>query len=91
MERDGTEEFEVEAILDMRGDRISREYLVKWKGQSLEDATWEPKANLTHCKSKLRSFHRTRAQQQKNAHRRLTFLHRDGGDEAAVNNGSMSD
>lgn len=25
------------------------EYLVKWKGYDVYDATWEPLANLTNC------------------------------------------
>lgn len=84
MERDGAQEFEVEAILDMRGDKSNREYFVKWKGHPLSMATWEPKANLTHCRSKLRSFHRTRAQQERNANRSLPYLHRGGGDTAEI-------
>ncbi|KAL8441241.1 hypothetical protein Emed_007593 [Eimeria media] len=59
MARDGQLEFEVDAILDMRGPPKAREYLVQWKGQPAAAATWEPKRNLTHCRSLLRAFHRT--------------------------------
>ena len=41
------EEFEVEQILGqrLRGNRTV-EFLVKWKGYSMAEATWEPKENL---------------------------------------------
>ncbi|KAL8441884.1 hypothetical protein Emag_006836 [Eimeria magna] len=60
VQRDGHLEFEVEAILDVRGTRDTREYLIRWKGKPLEQATWEPSRNLTHCKHLLRAFNRTR-------------------------------
>ena len=46
-------EYEVEDILDLRvtrrGRGARREFLVKWRGYSLFDSTWEPEGNLTHC------------------------------------------
>ncbi|KAL8442510.1 hypothetical protein Emed_007256 [Eimeria media] len=64
MQRDGYLEFEVEAILDVRGSGTHKQYLIHWKGKPKEAATWEPARNLTHCKHLLRSFHRTRNRQQ---------------------------
>jgi hypothetical protein len=39
----GEEEYEVEAILDHRGGKHIRQYLIKWKGYPSSDATWEPR------------------------------------------------
>ncbi len=38
--------FEVEAILDHRGEGDNREYKVHWKGYSSDEDTWEPVSNL---------------------------------------------
>ena len=38
--------FIVEAILDHRGEPITREYLVKWEGYSARHNTWEPFSNF---------------------------------------------
>lgn len=38
--------YEVEKILDHRGPIGNREYLVKWKGYSAKDNTWEPAAHF---------------------------------------------
>jgi hypothetical protein len=50
------EEYEVETILDKRLIRNKPQYLVKWSGYPLHDATWEPLNNLTHCQEKLQKF-----------------------------------
>ena len=54
------EEFEVEEILDRIvrkcGRGISKRYLVKWKGYPLDDATWEPPANLGNAKEAIDTF-----------------------------------
>ena len=40
-------EYEVESVLDHRTQDDQIEYLVKWKGFSVEDNTWEPIENLS--------------------------------------------
>lgn len=45
-EAEGIEsEYEVEQVLDCKNDF----YLVKWKGYTIEDCTWEPRSNLNSC------------------------------------------
>uniref|UniRef100_A0A803KFQ4 Chromo domain-containing protein n=1 Tax=Xenopus tropicalis TaxID=8364 RepID=A0A803KFQ4_XENTR len=38
----GSEEFEVQDILDSRIHRNQLQYLVSWKGFSSEEDSWEP-------------------------------------------------
>lgn len=40
-------EYEVESILNKRIRRKKIEYLIKWKGYGVADATWEPSENLS--------------------------------------------
>mmetsp|Transcript_46622 Transcript_46622/g.86813 ORF Transcript_46622/g.86813 Transcript_46622/m.86813 type:complete len:1110 (+) Transcript_46622:168-3497(+) len=74
-EDDGSceEEYEVEAILDVRsvkGNNKKRkvdQWLVSWKGYGAEHNTWEPKANLGGCAEKLRAFTASRAKAEAKA------------------------
>ncbi|ODM89351.1 Chromobox protein 5 [Orchesella cincta] len=49
------EEYEVEKLLKVRSGKKGREFLVKWKGYSRDDASWEPEAHLS-CKELIKSF-----------------------------------
>jgi len=40
------EEYEVEEIVEKRIKKGKAEYLIKWKGWSHDDDTWEPRSNL---------------------------------------------
>jgi len=50
------EEYEVEEILDKKIKKGIALYLVKWKGFSLEDTTWEPATNLENAPLKIKNF-----------------------------------
>ena len=63
-ERDGALEYEVLDVLDVRGSGRNREYLIHWKGQTREQATWEPLENLANCRSRIRAFNLSRRRQQ---------------------------
>jgi hypothetical protein len=52
------EEYEVEQIIDSRIHRNTLQYLVHWKGYTIMDRTWEPKAHLTHCQRLIEQFHK---------------------------------
>jgi hypothetical protein len=53
---DEFEEYEVEAVIAERKRKGKKEYLVRWKGYSPENDTWEPLDNLTHAKDALETF-----------------------------------
>lgn len=64
--------FEVEAIVGKRmnshpigGRRKGMEYLVRWKGYSAADDTWEPVHSLTAVLGKVRTFEKKREEEEK--------------------------
>ena len=49
-------EYVVERIVGVRRNKRRRtQYLVKWEGW--DSPTWEPAANMTHCREKIDEFH----------------------------------
>ena len=51
------DEFLVDQILKSRGTGRTREYLVKWRGYPVREATWEPRAPLmVRCGDMIRAF-----------------------------------
>lgn len=56
VDEDGGEHYEVEAIVDHRGEGSSREYLVKWRGYDSSENTWEPPENFDDEIS-IRKYH----------------------------------
>jgi hypothetical protein len=54
------QEYEVETILDKRTIRGKQQYLVKWTGYPLHDATWEPAHHLKNAQQKVKEFELTR-------------------------------
>lgn len=57
-ERIPSTEYEIERIVDDRieQDTLRHFYLVKWKGFSSKDNTWEPKTNMSHCFEALMDY-----------------------------------
>ena len=49
-------EYEVECILDKRIKWRKPQYLIKWTGYPLHDATWEPLENLENAQEKIKEF-----------------------------------
>ena len=54
---DGSDEFEVEYIVDSRYSRKKLQYLVHWKDFSVADRSWEPAHSLAHSKDLVQQFH----------------------------------
>ena len=51
-----SDEYEVEKIVDYREIKSVQQYLVKWKGYSDDENTWEPEANLNNCRNLIDEF-----------------------------------
>ena len=56
---------QVEKIIGVRKRGSGVEYLVKWKGYSYEDNTWEPVKNLTNAKEAIDEFMRKQSENAK--------------------------
>jgi len=54
----GEEEFEVEKILNKRIIRGKEKFLVRWKGYTVEEDTWENRENLENVKELIKEFER---------------------------------
>jgi len=68
------DEYEVERILDHKVIRKKDYYLVKWKGFSDLENTWEPKRNLKNCQQMLRQYHREGPTTAKRTNQEATHL-----------------
>ena len=65
------DEFEVEKIIGKRFDANNKvEYLVKWKGYGLREATWEPRKNM-HCPKLVRAYEAQWRREQQAAEAKL--------------------
>ncbi|BAE56502.1 unnamed protein product [Aspergillus oryzae RIB40] len=61
LDEEGTE-YEVEKILKHKRVNGKPHYLVKWKGYSTSENSWEPIENLTGCHQLVRQYHQRKDQ-----------------------------
>lgn len=69
------EMYEVEDILQKRGVGNNIEYLVKWKGYSKSEATWEHINNLENCKEIVAHFEYKEEQRLKRNTAKQNYKH----------------
>ena len=60
----GEKEYEVEEILDRQERRGKTKYLVKWKGYTAEENTWERLENLKNAMKKVEEFEKGRFEEE---------------------------
>ena len=60
----GEKEYEVEEILDRQERRGKTKYLVKWKGYTAEENTWEGLENLENVMEKIEEFEKGRFEEE---------------------------
>ena len=73
-------EFEVEGIIDEKKVGNVTTLLIKWKGYSESENSWEPETNLSNCQRLLREF-RQRKWARKGSRRASPEHQRPGGDQ----------
>ena len=61
----GEEEFEVEKIINKRMVRGREKFLVRWKGYTVEEDTWESRENLENAKELVEEFERMYKEEDK--------------------------
>jgi len=50
-------ELEVEEVINSRFKNRQLQYLIKWKGTTEVENSWEPQKNLTNAPDAIREFH----------------------------------
>ena len=58
VEVEGVEEWEVEKILNKKKVRNMEKYLIRWKGFTAEEDTWERRENLKNVEKLIEEFER---------------------------------
>ena len=58
MEVEGEEEYEVEHVCDARMFGRTLKFLVRWKGYSKDDDSWEPAKNLKNAPYAIDNFYK---------------------------------
>jgi len=56
VEIEGVEEWEVEKVLNKKKIRGVEKYLIRWKGFTVEEDTWERKENLKNAEELIKEF-----------------------------------
>ena len=57
---DGEEEYKVEVVLGHRGKSGCHTFLIRWKGYSTAEDTWEPERNLSNTQPLITKYKITR-------------------------------
>ena len=57
-----SDEYEAEEILDVKRTRGKPYYLIKWRGYTDEENTWEPVTHLTNCRELVHRFVKDKCQ-----------------------------
>jgi hypothetical protein len=65
---DKDEVYEVQQILQHRGNDTRREYLCHWKGYEIHESTWEPIQSFKFHRDAVNRYERTIQNQQRNQH-----------------------
>ena len=78
--------YEVENILDKRQVRGKIEYLIKWKGYSTSESTWEPLSNLKNIKEIIQKFESKNGPKKKNKNNKVITLSEDSKENKNVQN-----
>jgi Integrase zinc binding domain/Integrase core domain/Chromo (CHRromatin Organisation MOdifier) domain len=60
IEIDNEEEWEVDHVLDARGSHSSREFLIRWKGCTTEEDSWQPAEDLANAQEAIQEFYKDR-------------------------------
>jgi hypothetical protein len=55
---EGHPEYEVEEVLGVQKFGRTLKYLIKWKGYSHEENTWEPKKNLVNAEESITDYYK---------------------------------
>ena len=76
---DNTEEYEVKDVLDSRFYRGHLQYLIKWKGYSHGDNTWEPLDHVLNATDVIAAFHARHPDAPPNTSNRCPRGRRSGG------------
>eukprot|EP00301_Raphidiophrys_heterophryoidea_P021827 c6138_g1_i1.p1 GENE.c6138_g1_i1~~c6138_g1_i1.p1 ORF type:complete len:262 (-),score=66.13 c6138_g1_i1:279-956(-) len=61
------EEYEVERIVDDKKKGKHSYFLVKWKGFSEAENSWEPENNLTNCQNMIKAYREQKAKRKAEA------------------------
>jgi len=64
VEVDGEKEYEVEVIFNRQERRGKTKYLVKWKGYTVKENTWEELENLKNAMEKIEEFEKGRFEEE---------------------------
>ena len=78
--------YEVENILDKRQIRGKIEYLIKWKGYSTSESTWEPLCNLKNIKAIIQKYENKNGQKKKNKNNQIITLSEDSKENKNIQN-----